>query len=279
VTDTVTRQDIPQTPARGLPRDLWLARTLSEASLLTPVQLAEYQAVGAGSVWEAAVSDGQVTDVQILQALSTRFRVPIADLSAVDPRVATLLPESVARKYQIVAMGADERKILIASADPRDLALEQTLAFVTGRSVEFLVAPPAGLRARIEEIYRPDTAINRLVDGLHPVSVEAVDELPAVGMRDPTLDAPMARLVDAMISDAVREGASDIHCEPLPECASVRYRIDGVLKEVMRLPASAGPALVRRVKILSKLDVTDPLRPHDGRTRVRVDGKLIDLRV
>src|SRR5262249_37172063 len=90
---------------------------------------------------------------------------------------------------------------------------------------------------------------------------------------------PMARLVDAMVADAVRENASDIHCEPLAEGTSVRYRIDGVIKEVMRLPPSAGPALVRRVKIVARLDVTDPLHPHDGRSAVRVDGKPIDLRI
>ncbi|MGE3615805.1 MAG: ATPase, T2SS/T4P/T4SS family, partial [Gemmatimonadales bacterium] len=133
---------------------------------------------------------------------------------------------------------------------------------------------------RLEEIYRPEAAVNRLVNGLNPAEVETIDETPRIELpKDPSLDAPMARLVDAMISDAVRERASDIHCEPLLEGTSIRYRIDGVLKEVMRLPPSAGPSLVRRVKILARLDVTDPLHPHDGRSAMRVDGKAVDLRV
>lgn len=261
-------------------RDQWLAATLTDAKLVARATMAELLEAGPPSVWEAALRAGVVTDQQILDAISIRFKVPVAELAGVEPRVATLLPENIARKYQVIALGADDRLIRIATADPRDLALEQTLAFVTGRDVMFLAAAPEALAKKIDEIYRPEVAVNRLVDGLEPSTVETVDETPAIEtVKDPTLDAPMARLVDAMIADAVREGASDIHCEPLVEGTSIRYRLDGVMKEVMRLPASAGPALVRRVKILARLDVTDPLHPHDGRSAVRVDGKQIDLRV
>jgi len=247
---------------------------------LSATQTEELRAGERRSYWRGAVARGYADDQQILEALSRRFGVPIADLSGVDTRVATLLPESIARKYLIVAMAADDRAIRIATSDPRDLELEQTLAFVTGRDVRFLAASPDDLAKKVEEIYRPDTAINRLVDGLNPSAVETIDETPVPeSIKDPSLDAPMARLVDAMIADAVREGASDIHCEPLAEGTSIRYRIDGVIKEVMRLPPSAGPALVRRVKIIARLDVTDPLHPHDGRSAVRVDGKPVDLRV
>ncbi|MFN0179487.1 MAG: ATPase, T2SS/T4P/T4SS family [Gemmatimonadales bacterium] len=268
-------------PARAAgPADLWLAQTLADAGVLTAAQAERARQTEGSSLWKSIVGSGLATDQQILDAISIRFKVPVADLSGIDARVAALLPEHLARKYQVIALGADDRLIRIAAADPRDLALEQTLAFITGREVLLLAAAPDALAQRIEEVYRPEAAVNRLVDGLDPSAVETIDETPAVGAsRDPSLDAPMARLVDAMIADAVREGASDIHCEPLAEGTSVRYRLDGVIKEVMRLPASAGPALVRRVKILSRLDVTDPLRPHDGRSAVRVDGKYVDLRV
>ncbi len=270
----------PPTAGQG-PKDLWLIEPLVSAGVITSAHATELRTVERESIWLGIVSRGYAVNRQILEAISIRFKVPVADLSSLDARVAALLPESLARKYQIVAIGADDRLIRIATADPRDLAQEQTLAFVTGRDVLFLAAAPDELAIKIEELYRPEAAVNRLVDGLNPSSVETIDETAAIPepSKDPTLDAPMARLVDAMISDGVREGASDIHCEPMIEGTSVRYRIDGVMKEVMRLPASAGPALVRRVKILAKLDVTDPLHPHDGRCAVRVDGKAIDLRV
>lgn len=260
-------------------RDQWLAATLTDAGLVPASVMDELLGTGAGSIWEAVVAAGTVTDQQILDAISIRFKVPVADLSGLEARVAALLPEHIARKYGVVAMGADDRLIRIATTDPRDLALEQTLAFVTGRDVMFLAAAPEPLAKKIDEVYRPEVAVNRLVDGFERSQVETVDETPVAEIKDPTLDAPMARLVDAMIADAVREAASDIHCEPLAEGTSIRYRLDGVMKEVMRLPASAGPALVRRVKILARLDVTDPLHPHDGRCAVRVDGKQVDLRV
>ena len=271
----------PPSPTGQGPKDLWLIEPLVSAGVLTSSQAEELQSTERDSVWTEIVARGYAVDRQILETISIRFKVPVADLSGLDARVATLLPESLARKYLIVALGADGRVIRIATADPRDLAQEQTLAFVTGRDVVFLAAAPGDLATKIEELYRPEAAVNRLVNGLNPASVETIDESPMVDepSKDPTLDAPMARLVDAMISDGVREGASDIHCEPMVEGTSVRYRIDGVMKEVMRLPRSAGPALVRRVKILAKLDVTDPLHPHDGRCAVRVDGKAIDLRV
>ena len=120
------------------------------------------------------MEQGYVTDDRILQTLSARFKVPIADLSALDRRVAPLLPESLARKYAIVPIGADDTQISIATADPRDLAMEQTLAFVTGREVQLQAAAPTAIAEKIEDLYRPEVTINRLVDGLDPPQLEQV---------------------------------------------------------------------------------------------------------
>ena len=258
--------------------DTWLGPVLVAGGVLTPDQLAEL-AETATTLWAAVVGAGLATDAQVADAVARRFRVPLANLAAADSRTVTLVPESLARKHQVVPLSANDRTIQIASADPRDLDLEQTLRFITGREVSFQVAAPAALAERIDELYRPERSIERLLGGLEPSRVEAVDadSVPAAPERD--LDAPVAKLVDAMISDGVREGASDIHAEPTEGGVVVRYRVDGVLREVMRLPEAAGAALVRRVKIWAKLDVTDPLRPHDGHAAARVDGQAVDLRV
>jgi len=265
---------------RGATRvdDTWLGPVLVMGSVLTPDQLAQLGET-ASALWPAVVGAGLATDAQVADAVARRFRVPLANLAAADTRTVSLVPESLARKHQVVPLSANERTIQIASADPRDLDLEQTLRFVTGREVSFQVATPGALAERIDELYRPERSIERLLGGLEPSRVEAVDadSVPAAPERD--LDAPVAKLVDAMISDAVREGASDIHAEPTEGGVVVRYRVDGVLREVMRLPEAAGGALVRRVKIWAKLDVTDPLRPHDGHAAARVDGQTVDLRV
>jgi type IV pilus assembly protein PilB len=273
-----------QAPGQKPPPDLWLAQTLQDAGLLLGVQAEEVrqgerEGEAGHSVWERAVHRGYASDDAIVQALAAQFKVKAADLATADLRASALLPESVARKHRVVPVAADDRSITLATADPRDLDLEGTLGFVTGRRVTLQIAPPAAIDKKIDEAYRPEKTINQLLTGLNAPTLEAVEEPDSGADRDPALDAPMTRLVDAMITDGVREGASDIHAEPLSDGTSVRYRIDGVLKEVMRLPANAGPSLVRRVKILAKLDVTDPLHPHDGRAGVRVDGKVIDLRI
>jgi type II secretory ATPase GspE/PulE/Tfp pilus assembly ATPase PilB-like protein/ActR/RegA family two-component response regulator len=270
----------PKPPEFGQPADSWLIAVLMDARLLLPVHVEELRSAGTTSVWEHVTGRGYARDEQIVETLAQAFKVKIADLASADARSSALLPESIARKHRLVPVAADDRRITIATADPHDLGLEQTLSFVTGRHVVLQVASPKDIDLKIDDFYRPEKSINRLLEGFEPSRLETVEERPSMDTeRDPALDAPITRLVDAMISDGVREGASDIHAEPLSDGTSVRYRIDGVLREVMRLPVSAGPALVRRVKILSKLDVTDPLHPHDGRAAVRVDGKYVDLRV
>jgi type IV pilus assembly protein PilB len=274
-----------QAPGRIPPPDLWLAQALLDAGVLLGVQAEELRQGQReddepDTVWERAVKRGYASDDRIVQALADQFKIKPADLATADLRTAALLPESVARKHRVVPVAADDRTISLATADPRDLDLENTLRFVTGRRIILQIAPPGAIDEKIDEAYRPERAINQLLSGLHSSSLESIeDEQPEGVERDPAMDAPMTRLVDAMITDGVREGASDIHAEPLSDGTSVRYRIDGVLREVMRLPPNAGPSLVRRVKILAKLDVTDPLHPHDGRAGVRVDGKVIDLRI
>ena len=258
--------------------DEWLSHLLIERGLLSHAQLAELE--NPGEVWTAATQRQWLSDEQIIQLLSQTYKVPVADLDQADARAATLLPESIARKHRVLPLSVDDRQIQVATADPRDYDAEQAIAFVTGRDVAFRLAAPDALLHKLDEIYRPERSIERILDRLNPVDIETVEEPAAEPpSRDPALDAPVARLVDAMISDGVREGASDIHAEPEDGATVVRYRVDGVLREVMRLPGSAGSALVRRAKILAKLDVTDPLHPHDGRASIKVDGHVVDLRV
>ncbi len=257
--------------------DSWLAQTLIDAGLLTKAQVAEL--APETSLWQAVV-DGKLTqDQDIVQAIARQFRVKVADLSLADPRAALLVPESLARRHRVLPMSADDRQIRLATTDPRDLDAEQALGFMTGRDVEFQVTSPAELLEKIDAVYRPERSIERLLERLEPAQVETFVEEALTESRDPVLDGPVARLVDAMISEGVLQGASDIHAEPEEGATVVRFRVDGVLREVMRLPGSAGGALVRRAKIFAKLDVTDPLHPHDGRAAIRVSGQHVDLRV
>jgi type II secretory ATPase GspE/PulE/Tfp pilus assembly ATPase PilB-like protein/ActR/RegA family two-component response regulator len=263
-------------PATASSVDAWLGPYLVKAGLVTDEQLASLP--GLGRRWTAAVSAGLVTSDQVVQLLAERFRLPVADIEKADPKAAAVLPEAAARRHHVIALSMDERTVRIATADPRDLDAEQALGFVAGREVRFEIASPMAIADKLDEFYRPENSINRLLQGLAPAKME-VDIIEQDGERDPALDAPMTKLVDAMISDAVRAGASDVHSEVEGAHVIVRYRVDGILREIMRLPEAAGPSLVRRVKIVAGLDVTNAMTPQDGRCSAKVDGQQVDLRV
>ena len=261
--------------------DGWLARPLVEAGVLSREQVATAQSDGEAVLWDAAVRHGWARNEQILATLAASYKVQIADLAAADVRLTTLLPEGMARRYRVVPLAADSGRITLATADPRDLAAEQELRFLTGRDVSFAVAAPGAILARLDELYRPEASVERLLGGLEAAEdvTEVEPEAAVEQARDPALEAPVAKLVGALLAESVRDRASDVHFDPEESGLVVRYRVDGVLHEVMRLPPSAGAAAVRRVKVLARLDVANPLIPQDGRAAVRVDGKVIDLRV
>ncbi|MEP6590133.1 MAG: ATPase, T2SS/T4P/T4SS family [Gemmatimonadota bacterium] len=258
--------------------DAWLAAHLVDSGLVSEETIASVTTAGKFGLWSSVVDAGHSTDADIIRILAEKFRLPVAALGSIDARAVTVLPEAAARKYHVLPLAVDEKQIRIATADPHDLSIEQSLGFLTGRDVQLEVASPAAIAEKLDEYYRPENSINRLLQGLSPAGIEMEAQV-EVEDRDPALDAPMSKLVDAMIADAVRIGASDIHSEVEGAHVVVRYRVDGILREVMRLPEAAGPSLVRRVKIVSGLDVTNSMTPQDGRSSARVDGQQVDLRV
>jgi type IV pilus assembly protein PilB len=268
----MTRPDAATAP------DAWIGPYLVEAGLVPAERIPVLASLQGQSLWRSVVDTGLATDADIAGVLAQRFRLRVADLASADPRAVAVLPEAAARKYHVVALALDERTVRIATGDPRDFAAEQDLGFLTGRDVTLEVAAPSAIAEKLDEFYRPENSINRLLQGLAPSSVE-VQVAEEVGERDPALDAPMSKLVDAMISDAVQAGASDIHSEVEGIHVIVRYRVDGILREVMRLPEAAGPSLVRRVKIIAGLDVTNSMTPQDGRSSIKVAGQFVDMRV
>jgi type IV pilus assembly protein PilB len=260
--------------------DAWIGQYLVEGGLVTATQLALRQPGEHVRLWDAVVHAGLTTDAAIVALISDRFRVPRADVRTADRRLAQLVPASVARKHHLLAIGGTDKVIDVATCDPRNFSAEQDLEWVTGRSVRFQVASPIEIQERLDELYQPENVINRILQGLAPSdSVSVSEEATSEKSRDPALEAPMTKLVDAVISDAVYAEASDIHAEVEGQDVVIRYRVDGMLREVMRLPEAAGASLVRRVKIVAGLDVTNSMTPQDGRSTAKVGGQLVDMRV
>ena len=190
-----------------------------------------------------------------------------------------MLPERWARRHRVLPLAVERDGLLVATSDPLDLDAERAVGFATGHRVRWAVAPAEMVAEQIERWYgeppdetrearRPPTEVEHLAFG-------------AEGGGDGAGDAgaSVVQLVDQLLADGIRSGASDIHLEPEEQGIAVRHRVDGVLRQVQLLPRAVAPSLVSRIKILSGLDIADRLRPQDGRARVAVAGAVIDLRV
>ena len=233
-------------------------------------------------LWDILVDRKLATDEQILSAVAARFRLPVAELSKADPKLATTVPEQLARRFNVVPVRQTDSFLEVATSNPFDIDAEKMLAFATGREVRMLLGSPSKIRAKLDEIYREtETAVARLLEGISgDFEVEQIkDDEETAASEAQASQRPILRLVDTMIADGVTNRASDIHVEPVEGGVVVRYRIDGVLRQVMKIPRSAGVPLISRIKIMSKLDIADRLRPQDGRARVSVNGEAIDLRI
>jgi type II secretory ATPase GspE/PulE/Tfp pilus assembly ATPase PilB-like protein/CheY-like chemotaxis protein len=264
--------------------DEWLVPSVT--TLLSPEVIAQLRA-GAqptSTLWDLIVSGKHATDDQILAALATRYRTKIADLTKPENAAKEIVPEALARRYRILPVRVTDSYIEVATANPYDMDVEKGIAFATGREVRMSLASPAKIAQMTEEMYRPDNVIDKLLEGMGgSVDVQQVEqETPSEEIQISAEEAsqrPVVRLVDLILSEGILSRASDIHIEPEEGGFAVRYRIDGVLRQVMKVPRAAGFPLVSRIKIISSLDIADRLRPQDGRSRVAVNGVPVDLRV
>jgi len=264
--------------------DEWLAHSLE--GVVSPELLAELRAKAqpGQTLWETVVAQKIATDTQILTALSARFRLKLAEVLEIDPSVKEKVPEQLARRFHILPLRVTDSFLEIATANPFDLDAEKALAFATAREIRMQLLAPSKINEKLDEMYRPEKTLDKLVQGMEgsPELVQLVEdqgpEEIAVS-EEQASQRPVVRLVDLIISEGILARSSDIHIEPEEGGVAVRYRIDGVLRQVMKIPRQAGLPLISRIKIMSALDIADRLRPQDGRARVAVNGQPIDLRV
>jgi len=238
------------------------------------------------SLWATVVQRKLVTDDEVLRAAAARFRLPVADLNQLDRSIRDAVPEPLVRRFGILPLRLTDSLLEIATANPFDIDAEKDLAFATGREVRTFLASPARIRDKMEELYRGGGSdvmkalLGGMDDDLQVKQLSEEDELADLAASaDEASQRPVVRLVDLMLSDGILSRASDIHVEPGEAGVAVRYRIDGVLRQVMNIPRTAGAPLISRIKIMSGLDIADRLRPQDGRARVAVNGSPVDLRV
>src|SRR5437879_11617763 len=251
--------------------DEWLVHSLE--GVVTPELVAELREKAApqATLWETLVAQKVVNDEQILTAASTRFRLKLPELDKADPTAKERVPEQVARRYHILPFRATDSYLEVATANPFDLDSEKPLAFATGREIRMLLLAPSKIAEKLDELYRPEKAVDKLLEGMESATAlehlqdVAPDEIAA--SEEEASQRPVVRLVDLIISEGILQRSSDIHIEPAEGGVAVRNRIDGGLRTAMKIPRQAGLPLISRIKIMSELGIAHRLRPEDRRAR------------
>lgn len=260
--------------------DQWLLPVLRD--ILPQSAIEQVESTVAVSYWRTIVESGLATDEDLLAELSARTHFRIATDLLVSSEACERVSEKLARKFGVLPLAMSQTILDIATANPYDLDCEKTLAFATGRTVRMSLAAPHRIMERIEEVYAPVDRVSKLLNQAGASSIQSViekadDTEPALDEKE--AERPVIKLVDHIVAEGIAAGASDIHLEAGETGIAVRYRIDGMLKEVMVLPKAVGVPLVSRIKIMSQMDIADRLRPQGGRARVSINGARVDLRV
>ena len=263
--------------------DEWLVATVQVLLPEGAIEVVRHETGTASvSLWEQLVSRRLTTDEQILAAIAKRFRLPIAEMGLLDTRARENLPENLVRRFNVLPLRMTDSFLEVATANPFDIDAEKMLAFATGREVRMLLGSPSKIRERVDQLYGgAEEAVHKILGGLEDADVQQLEDESGdvAASAEEASTAPIVRLVDMMLADGISSRASDVHVEPVEGGVVVRYRIDGVLRQVMKIPRSAGVPLISRIKIMSGLDIADRRRPQDGRARVSVNGSPVDLRI
>ena len=270
----------------------WLIEAARKAGLVdTGHYRLDLEGLPMADAWALVAKAFAVTQHELARQVAAFYQLSVADFDTAEPRAARLVPERFARRHEIFPLREDGRTLVVATCDPTDLDTEHSLAFASGLAPVFAIASPEKIREAIQGGY-PDSQPASLimenllssVDGQHidvvldEVRVLSEEEQNPKGETQHD-DAPVIKLANLIILEAINRRASDIHIGPGPGGAAVRFRIDGVLQDYMQMPIPALNRVVSRIKILGKLDITDRLRPQDGRARITVKDMAYDLRI
>jgi type IV pilus assembly protein PilB len=248
--------------------------------------LAEQKAAGGqlrlGSI---LIRDSLITEADLTSFLSKQYGVPTINLADydVDAQVIKIIPPEIAHKYQIVPVNRAGSTLIIAMSDPSNIFAIDDIKFMTGYNVEVVVVAESSIKAAIDKLYDQSASLADVMNDLEMEDLEVVGEENDVdlgSLERATEDAPVVKLVNLILTDAIKKKASDIHVEPYERSFRVRYRIDGILYEVMKPPLKLKNAITSRIKIMSELDIAERRLPQDGRIKIKLGGgKDMDFRV
>jgi type IV pilus assembly protein PilB len=264
-------------------KDEWLVALVGTMPGVTPELIKRWRFQQKPYVAQALIDGDVLSFHEIAELVKEAFRIDFVDLNPteIDKNAMQILPEKLCREHNVLPVKVDSRMVWLAMANPLDQEAIQRVSWATSREVTPLFCPPGQLDKLVSDTLRPDAMIYGLIEKLdQSVGVEQIKEEEQNEAALLRVHAPVIKLVDAIIANAIKLRASDIHIEHDEANTLVRFRIDGLLKNIMVLPRFIGVGpVVSRIKIMSDLDVAERFRPQDGRAKVRVGGEEVALRV
>lgn len=259
------------------------SNTITEEQLEKAIDLQKKEG---GRVGSNLIKLGFLTEEQFVEFLSKQYGVPSITLAPeeADTSIIKFIPYDVAQKYQIFPVSKNGATLTLAMTDPSNVFAIDDVKFMTGYEVKPVVASESAIKEAISRHYEQSDALQTVVDSIDmdddlDLIKDEQDDIDVSALKDAVEEAPVVKLVNLILSEAIVRGASDVHVEPYEKTFRIRYRIDGVLYDIMQPPLRLKAALTSRIKIMSELDIAERRLPQDGRIKLKLRNKPVDLRV
>lgn len=261
---------------------------LVKTGLITPEQLqqaSEQQKNSGGFIGTYLVKLGFINEADLTQLISQQYGVQIVQLSeySIEDTTLQLIPHNLAMKHGLVPLVKKDSTLTVAMMDPSNIVALNDIKFITGLDIQVVIASESDLKQTQEKLYENNVSYDTIIGDMNEDDVEVIDiqeDVDVTELEKATEDAPVVKLVNAVLTDAIKKGASDIHIEPYEKIFRVRFRIDGVLYEIMKPPTKLKNAITSRVKIMADLDIAERRLPQDGRIKLKLgNNREMDFRV
>jgi general secretion pathway protein E len=264
------------TPGKVAPKSL--GDMLIKENLITPAQLEsalEQQRQQGGTLSDILLRQGIVNAEQLATILSIKLNLPLIDLKrhSIQPQALRLIPEDMARKHMLIPMDIVNNSLMVVMADPEDIRTIEDIKAQAKMRVEVALGIPSDIERAININYRSGRAIEKQVSQFTPAAAEKTGDTPLI-----TTSTPITETLNLLVTQAIKDRASDVHIEPQEDRLRIRYRIDGILHDMFSLPLSVHAPLVSRVKILAEMDISEQRRPQDGQFSIKVGSNSVDIR-
>ena len=266
-----------------------LGELLLRANLITRDQLEQaiaQQKVDGGHLGTILTKLRLVKEEDVCRCLGAQYGIPYIDLDTqtITPEVIQLIHPGIVQKHLVIPVARAGTTLTMAMADPTNVFAVDDIKFMTGLKIELLVATESAIRRAIDRYYDSSETLQNVMASIEDAGMEVMEEQedgnPNISdLRQAVEEAPVVKLVNLILAEAIKKGTSDIHAEPYEKVFRVRFRIDGVLYEVMTPPMSLKNAIVSRMKIMADLDISERRLPQDGRMKVKYKGREVDFRV